>query len=147
MGFVDDVTGIVECQSAKCQDGVEGCYYLEQMSTEARKHVLVWTAPEFLQSEGMLRLLQEVGLVPDLDEDGNKVLEAAENTGGFALSGTLVEVHHGAGIWISPASDPGIEIMIPWGMVRSVISAGETLPLQIGLRAGKATSPLPPLED
>ena len=107
------------------------------MSTESRKHVLVWTAPEVLQSEGMLRILEEVGLVPALDEDGNKVIEAAENTGGFALSGTLADLHHGAGIWISPVSDAGIQIMIPWGMVRTVLSANEVLPLRIGLLAEK----------
>jgi hypothetical protein len=52
-------------------------------------------------------------------------VEAAENTGGFALGGTLVDVHHGAGIWIAPPGDAGLEIMIPWQFVRSVVTAHE----------------------
>jgi hypothetical protein len=94
---------------------------------EPRHHVLVWVTAEYIQSEGMLHILQEAKAIPGYEGDWEKILEAAENTGGFALGGTLVEMHHGAGIWISPPSDSGVEIMIPWQFVRSVVTAQEPL--------------------
>jgi|SRR3954470_6027464 len=94
-------------------------------SPEQRRHVLVWVAAEFLESEGMLHILQETGAIPGSSLSWEKLVEAAENSGGFALGGTLVEMHHGAGIWISPPGEPGIEIMIPWQVVRSVVTAQE----------------------
>jgi len=94
-------------------------------TTETRRHVLVWVAAEFLESEGMLHILQESGAVPGQEKDWEKIVEACENSGGFALAGKLVDVNHGAGIWISPPGDAGLEIMIPWHSVRSVVTAEE----------------------
>ena len=94
-------------------------------TAEPRRHVLVFVTAEFLESEGMLHILQETGAIAGHEKDWEKIVEAAESSGGFALGGTLVEVHHGAGIWISPLSDSGIEIMIPWQFVRSVVTARE----------------------
>jgi len=75
----------------------------------------------------MLHILQEAQAIPGYEHDWEKILEAAENTGGFALGGMLVEMHHGAGIWISPHADEALEIMIPWQFVRSVVTAQEPL--------------------
>jgi len=38
-------------------------------TTEPRRHVLVWVAQEFLESEGMLHILQESGAVPGQEKD------------------------------------------------------------------------------
>ena len=100
-------------------------------TTEPRRHVLVWVAQEFLESEGMLHILQESGAVPGQEKDWEKIVEACENSGGFALAGTLVDVNHGAGIWISPPVDAGLEIMIPWHSVRSVVRAEEQHQIKI----------------
>ena len=100
-------------------------------TTEPRRHVLVWVAAEFLESEGMLHILQESGAVPGQEKDWEKIVEACENSGGFALAGKLVDVNHGAGIWISPPGDAGLEIMIPWHSVRSVVTAEEHHPIKI----------------
>jgi hypothetical protein len=94
---------------------------------DPRRQVLVWVTPEYLQSDGILHILQEARVIPGYEEDWSKILEAAENSGGFALGGTLVEMHHGAGVWISPAGDTGLEIMIPWQFVRSVLTAQEPI--------------------
>jgi hypothetical protein len=113
------------------------------MSTsEPRRHVLVWVAPEFLESEGMLRILQEVGAIPGQEAEWEKIVEAAENTGGFALGGMLVESGHGAGIWISPPNDHGLEMLIPWHFVRSVLTAQQPQSSKIfGLAAELAKQP------
>jgi hypothetical protein len=95
------------------------------MSNQARSHVLVWVDKTFIESEGMLHILRETGVLVTKNADWEKVVEAAENSGGFALSGTLMDEHHGAGIWIKPEGDSGLEIMIPWGAVRSVVTATE----------------------
>jgi len=95
--------------------------------SEPRRHILVWVTAEYIQSEGMLHILQEAQAIPGYEDDWEKILDAAENTGGFALGGTLVEMHHGAGIWISPHADEALEIMIPWQFVRSVVTAQEPL--------------------
>jgi len=42
-----------------------------------------------------------------------------------------VDVNHGAGIWISPPGDAGLEIMIPWHSVRSVVTAEEQHQIKI----------------
>jgi hypothetical protein len=107
------------------------------------RHVLVWVDAEFLESEGMLHILQESGAIAGGEEDWEKLVAAAENSGGFALGGTLVESNHGAGIWISPPNAPGLEIMIPWHFVRSVVTASEHLQSKMfGLaRAGAKLSP------
>jgi hypothetical protein len=94
-------------------------------STEPQRHVLIWVTAEFLESEGMLHILQESGALAGHEEDWEKIVQAAENTGGFALGGILVDVHHGAGIWFAPLNDAGLEIMIPWQFVRSVVTAQE----------------------
>jgi hypothetical protein len=110
---------------------------------EPRRHVLVWVAPEFLESEGMLHILHESGAIPDQEQDWEKIVAAAEDSGGFGLGGMLVDSNHGAGIWISPPNGPGLEIMIPWHFVRSVVTASEHLQGKIfGLaRAGGKLSP------
>ncbi len=107
------------------------------------RHVLVWVDAEFLESEGMLHILQESAVIAGGEQDWEKLVAAAENSGGFALGGILVESNHGAGIWISPADSPGLEIMIPWHFVRSVVTASEQLQSKIfGLaRAGAKRSP------
>jgi hypothetical protein len=100
-------------------------------TTETRRHVLVWVTKEFLESEGMLHILQESGAVPGQEKDWEKIVEACENSGGFALAGELVDVNHGAGIWISPPGDAGLEIMIPWHSVCSVVTAEERHQIKI----------------
>ena len=85
----------------------------------------------------MLHILQEAQAIPGHEDNWEKILEAAENTGGFALGGTLVELHHGAGLWISPPGDGALEIMIPWQFVRCVVTAREPLAGKMfGLPAG-----------
>jgi hypothetical protein len=51
--------------------------------------------------------------------------EAAEATGGFALSGKLVDPNHPAGVWISPPSGQGLEVLVPWHFVISLVTAEE----------------------
>jgi hypothetical protein len=94
-------------------------------SMEPQRHVLVWVTADFLESEGMLHILQQSGALAGQEEAWEKIVEAAENTGGFALGGLLVDAHHGAGIWFAPPGDAGLEIMIPWQFVRSVVTAQE----------------------
>ena len=114
-------------------------------TTESRRHVLVWVTKEFLESEGMLHILQESGAVPGQEKDWEKIVEACENSGGFALAGELVDVNHGAGIWISPPGDAGLEIMIPWHSVRSVVTAEERHQIKIfGLVKELAKGPAVP---
>jgi hypothetical protein len=114
-------------------------------TTETRRHVLVWVTTEFLESEGMLHILQESGAVPGQEKDWEKIVEACENSGGFALAGKLVDVNHGAGIWISPPGDAGLEIMIPWHSVRSVVTAEEQHEIKIfGLVKELAKQPAKP---
>jgi len=45
--------------------------------TEARKHVLIWVRQEFLQSPGMLQILQETGIFSNLEETWRELAEAA----------------------------------------------------------------------
>jgi hypothetical protein len=96
-------------------------------TTLPSRHVLVWVDAEFMESEGMLHILQESGAIGGGEQDWEKLVAAAEDSGGFALGGVLVESNHGAGIWISPPDTPGLEIMIPWRFVRSVVTASENL--------------------
>jgi hypothetical protein len=58
--------------------------------TETRKHVLLWVKQEFLQSPGMLQILKETGIFCHHEEKWRELAEAAEVTGGFALSGKLL---------------------------------------------------------
>ena len=107
------------------------------------RHVLVWVDAEIMESEGMLHILQESGAITAGEKDWEKLIASAEDSGGFALGGMLVESNHGAGIWISPPNTPGLEIMIPWHFVRSVVTASEHLQSKMfGLaRAGSKLGP------
>ena len=89
--------------------------------TNDRKHVLVWVSGEFLHS-GMLRILQETGLIA-ADMPEARMAESIEQAGGCALTGLLVESQTGAGVWIAPEDAPGLELMIPWGFVRGLVTA------------------------
>jgi hypothetical protein len=91
--------------------------------SEVRAHVLVWVAPEFLQSSGLVRIFAEAGVLPPSADDLEEYIRSAESAGGFAMTGMLAEARHGAGIWISPANTPGLELMVPWNFVRSVVTA------------------------
>jgi hypothetical protein len=90
---------------------------------EVQRHVLIWVAPEFLNSSGMIRLFTEAGIFSPPEDDLDEYLRAAQAAGGFAMTGKLAEVTHGAGIWISPVNVPGLELMIPWQFVKSVVTA------------------------
>jgi len=92
---------------------------------EARKHVLLWLAPEFLQSAGMVRILREAEFLSLPETEWDELIQSAEEAGGFALGGRLVETHHGAGVWISPENDQGLELMIPWAYVKGVLTGQE----------------------
>ena len=48
---------------------------------------------------------------------------SAEAAGGCAITGLLVEAHHGAGVWLAPEKSPGLELMIPWSFVRGIVTA------------------------
>lgn len=96
--------------------------------SETRRHVLVWVAPEFLKSSGMIQLFTEAGIFFPSNDELEQYIQAAVIAGGFAVSGMLGEANHGAGIWISPVSIPGIEVMIPWQFVRSVVTAESPQP-------------------
>lgn len=89
--------------------------------TTDRKHVLVWVSEEFLHP-GMLRILQETGLInPEISEA--RMAQSMEAVGGCALTGLLVESQTGAGVWIAPEDTPGLEVMVPWGYVRGLVTA------------------------
>jgi hypothetical protein len=90
---------------------------------QVRQHVLVWVAPQFLQSAGMSRILREAEFFSLTDEEWDAFVKSAELAGGFALSGMLAEPNHGAGIWMSPVTMPGLELMVPWAFVRGVVTA------------------------
>jgi hypothetical protein len=91
--------------------------------SEARRYVLIWVAPEFLKSPGMVQLFTEAGIFLPPEEELEEYFRSAEAAGGFAMTGTLAEAGHGAGIWISPVNVPGLELMIPWQFVKSVVTA------------------------
>lgn len=103
---------------------------------------MIWVDKEFLESEGMLHILHETGLIADKKATWEMIVEAAENTGGFALSGMLAESNHGAGIWIAPPGDSSIQMMIPWRTVKSVVTAQEPHDPQVfDLRMSKGKKP------
>jgi hypothetical protein len=91
--------------------------------SDIRRHILLWIAPEFLRSPGMIRLFTEAGIFVPPEEDMDQYMRSAEAAGGFAMTGKLAEANHGAGIWISPADIPGLELMVPWSFIRSVVTA------------------------
>ena len=90
---------------------------------EVRRHVLIWVVPEFLKSSGMVQLFTEAGIFTTPAEELQEYSQSAEAAGGFAMTGTLAEMGHGAGIWISPVNVPELELMVPWQFVKSVITA------------------------
>jgi hypothetical protein len=90
---------------------------------DARRHVLIWVTPEFLKSSGMVQLFTEAGIFLPPAEELEEYFRSAEAAGGFAMTGMLAEMGHGAGIWISPVNVPGLELMVPWQFVKSVITA------------------------
>lgn len=94
--------------------------------SEPRRHVLIWVAPEFLKSSGMIQLFTEASIFLPPQNDLDEYIRSAEAAGGFAMTGRLAEANHGAGIWISPVNVPGLELMIPWSLVRSVVTAEST---------------------
>lgn len=91
--------------------------------SEVRRHVLIWVAPEFLRSSGMVQLFIEAGIFLPQEDELDEYIRSAEAAGGFAMTGMLAEAQHGAGIWISPVNGPGLELMIPWQFVKSVVTA------------------------
>jgi len=91
--------------------------------SETPRHVLIWVTPEFLRSSGMIQLFTEAGIFFPQGENLDEYIQGAVTSGGFAITGTLAEVHHGAGIWISPVDTPGLELMVPWQFVKSVVTA------------------------
>ena len=90
---------------------------------ETRRHVLVWVAPEFLASSGMIRLFTEAGIFLPREDNLDEYIHAAKGAGGFALTGILVQAGHGAGVFISPLRVPGLELMIPWQFVKTIVTA------------------------
>jgi hypothetical protein len=94
--------------------------------SEPRRHVLIWVAPEFLKSSGMIQLFTEASIFLPPQNDLEEYIRSAEAAGGFAMTGRLAEANHGAGIWISPVNVPGLELMIPWHLVKSVVTAEST---------------------
>ena len=117
------------------------------MSSEAHLHAMVWVDKEFLESEGMLHILHETGLIADKKADWETVVEAAENTGGFALSGMLAEANHGAGIWLAPPGDSSLQIMIPWRSVKCVVTAERAHDPQVfDLRMSRGKKKTPPAD-
>jgi hypothetical protein len=91
--------------------------------SEARRHVLIWVAPEFLRSTGMIQLFTEAGIFLPPEDELDQYIRSAEAAGGFAMTGRLAEANHGAGIWISPVNVSGLELMVPWQFVKSVVTA------------------------
>ena len=91
--------------------------------SETRRHVLIWVAPEFLKSSGMVQLFTEAGIFLASGDDLSDYIRSAEDAGGFAMTGRLAEANHGVGIWISPVNLAGLELMIPWQFVKSVVTA------------------------
>ena len=94
--------------------------------SEPRRHVLIWVAPEFLKSSGMIQLFTEASIFVPPQNDLEEYIRSAEAAGGFAMTGRLAEATHGAGIWISPVNVPGLELMVPWQLVKSVVTAEST---------------------
>jgi hypothetical protein len=76
-------------------------------TTLPSRHVLVWVDAEFLESEGMLHILKESGVITGGEQDWEKLVAAAEDSGGFALGAILVESHHGAAL-STPSEMPGL---------------------------------------
>jgi hypothetical protein len=71
----------------------------------------------------MIQLFTEAGIFLPPENDLNEYIRAAEAAGGFAMTGRLAEANHGAGLWISPVNVPGLELMVPWQFVKTVVTA------------------------
>jgi hypothetical protein len=107
---------------------------------EVRRHVLIWVAPEFLASSGMIRLFTEAGIFSPDENEVDEYIKSAKAEGGFAITGTLADENHPAGIWISPVTVPGLELMIPWQFVKSVVTASPQSSKAFGLMSDLAQS-------
>jgi hypothetical protein len=112
--------------------------------TSDRKHVLIWVAQEFLESAGMLRILEETSLM-EAGVPEAVVAVSAEAAGGCAITGLLVDSHHGAGVWVAPESSPGLELMIPWAFVRAIVTA-ESPKKILGLASTLIETPASPVK-
>lgn len=111
--------------------------------SEVRRHVLVWVAPEFLKSSGMIQILKQACILSTPEDQIEDYISAAEAAGGFALTGRLVEANHGAGIWVSPENVPELDVMVPWQFVKSVVTAEQpSTPRFFGLMTGSGPSNL-----
>jgi hypothetical protein len=101
---------------------------------ETRKHILIWVDPEFLRSSGMVQLFTEGGLLVLPERGLPEFIRSADEAGGFAMTGRLVDPFHGAGVWICPESALELEVMLPWHYVKSMVTA-ETprMPKMFGL--------------
>jgi hypothetical protein len=71
----------------------------------------------------MVQLFTEAGIFLVSGDDLREYIRSAEDAGGFAMTGMLAEANHGVGIWISPVNLAGLELMIPWQFVKSVVTA------------------------
>jgi hypothetical protein len=71
----------------------------------------------------MIQLFTEAGIFLPPEDELDDYIQSAEAAGGFAMTGKLAEMSHGAGIWISPVNVPGLELMVPWQFVKSVVTA------------------------
>jgi hypothetical protein len=101
--------------------------------SEARRHVLLWVAPDFLRSSGLVRIFIEAGIFQTPTEELDEYIRSAEAAGGFAMTGSLAESSHGVGIWISPTDVPELELMVPWQFIKSVITASPQASKVFGL--------------
>ena len=102
-----------------------------------------WWRRSFLHSTGMLRILKEAEFFPLPEDDWGKFIQAAEEAGGFGLGGGLVESNHGAWYMDFSAECSGLELMIPWPFVRSVVTAQDPQPPKMfGLMADLAHEPV-----
>ena len=97
-----------------------------QTARSTPNYSVIWVAPDFLKSSGMIQLFTEASIFLPPDNDLDEYIHSAEAAGGFAMTGRLAEANHGAGIWISPVNVPGLELMIPWHLVKSVVTAEST---------------------
>jgi hypothetical protein len=73
----------------------------------------------------MLQILNETGIFSHPQAEWRKLAEAAEQIGGFALSGKLITADHPAGAWICPPTGHGIEVLVPWHFIISLVTAEE----------------------
>ena len=71
----------------------------------------------------MVQLFTEAGIFLVSSDELSDYIQSAEDAGGFAMTGRLAEANHGVGIWISPVNLAGLELMIPWQFVKSVVTA------------------------